>query len=52
MQTVVWAPAGMSPVAGCAVADATVKIPSPMTNSRRRPKRSPSAAPNISRTAK
>ena len=33
-------------------AEATVKIARPMTNSRLRPKRSPSAAPVRSRTAK
>ena len=38
--------------ASAARAEATVKIASPTTNIRRRPKRSPSAAPVISRTAK
>ena len=38
--------------ASAAAADATVKMPSPITKSRRRPKRSPSAAPVRSSTAK
>src|SRR6266511_2272543 len=38
--------------ASAANAEAAVKIPSPITNRRRRPKRSPSAAPVRSRTAK
>ena len=37
--------------ASAAAADATVKIAIPITSSRRRPKRSPSAAPVNSRTA-
>ena len=37
--------------ASAAPADASVKIPRPMTNILRRPKRSPSAAPVSSRTA-
>jgi len=37
--------------ASAAAAEASVKMPRPMTNSRRRPKRSPSAAPVRSRTA-
>ena len=43
-----------APVVGAsaAAADAKVKMPRPMTNMRRRPKRSPSAAPVSSRTAK
>ena len=38
--------------ASAAAAEAPVKIASPITNIRRRPKRSPSAAPVISSTAK
>ena len=38
--------------ARAAAADAAVKIPRPITNRRRRPKRSPSAAPVRSNTAK
>lgn len=40
------------PGASAAAAEAAVKIASPMTNSLRRPKRSPRDAPNMSRTAK
>ena len=42
-----------APVVGAsaATAEATVKMPRPITNMRRRPKRSPSAAPVSSRTA-
>ena len=38
--------------ASAAAAEPTVKMPSPMTNIRRLPKRSPSAAPESIRTAK
>jgi hypothetical protein len=37
--------------ASAAAAEASVKIPRPIPNIRRRPKRSPSAAPVRSRTA-
>ncbi len=40
------------PGAMAAAAEAPVKTVMPMRKSRRRPNRSPSAAPNISRTAK
>ena len=40
------------PVESAAITEATVKIDRPMTNSSLRPKRSPSAAPVSSSTAK